>query len=94
MNKQTKFAVALIMSFCIIMLVLLFKISNTDTSKHIIAIGYPKDTIIVHGQLLLVIEIHDFVKDTIYNDTIKINKRMPSTLEDFDQKYRYFRERK
>ena len=94
MNKQTIFAVALIIVFCITMVVLLFKISNTDTSKHIRAIGYPKDTIMVHCRSCLVIEMHDLIRDTIYNDTVAMSRRVPSTLEDFDPRYRDFRERR
>ena len=65
-----------------------------DASKHIRAIGYPKDTIMQGNKELLVIEMHDFVKDTIYFDTIIRNNRMPSTLEEYDPKYNYYRKRK
>lgn len=91
---KNTFPLIILAVFVVGMALLLIKASKENSTKYIRAIGYPKDTIMAHGKSLLVIEIHDFVKDTVYNDTIKINRRMPSTLEDFDPKYRDFRERK
>lgn len=82
----------IIIVFVLTFVSLLVKISIgdlTDAMKHVRAIGYPKDTIQrPDGGALLVVEMHDFVKDTIYLDTIPWNIRKPSTLEDFEPKYR------
>lgn len=67
---------------------------QNDAAKYIRAIGYPKDTIVCGDKELLVVEMHDLVKDTIYCDTIVRNKRIPSTLEDYDPKFRDYRKRK
>lgn len=81
--------------FVLILFGLLFKISSdTDANKYIRAIGYPKDTIQKeNGCEAIVIEMHDFANDTIYLDTIERHSRMPSTLEEFEPKYRRFRQR-
>lgn len=93
MKKYFPIFVALL--FVLILFGLLFKISSdTDTNKYIKAIGYPKDTIVTGNKELLVVEMHDFVKDTIYFDTIVRNNRIPSTLEDYDPKFRNYRKRK
>lgn len=82
-------SVMVIIGFILIMFHLLCKISNQPS--RIQAIGYPKDTISKGGEEFLVIEIHDLKRDTIVYDTMKLNNRMPSTLEDFYPKYRNFR---
>jgi len=86
----------IIVSVFLLLLAFLLLISSRpiDVSKHIRAIGYPKDTIMQCNKELLVVEMHDFVKDTIYFDTIIRNNRMPSTLEEYDPKYNYYRKRK
>lgn len=56
--------------------------------------AYPTDTIEVHGKRFLVVEVHDYVKGDIYNDTIAMPSRVPSTLEDYDVKWRDYRLRK
>lgn len=76
--------------FIVVMTLLLIKAS--DSTKYIRAIGYTRDTIMVHQRPCLVVEMHDYVNDTVYFDTISINTRMPSTLEDFDSKCRIYRQ--
>ena len=58
------------------------------------AIAYPTDTIEVHGERLLIVEVHDYVKGDIYNDTIAMPSRVPSTLEEYYVKLRNYRLRK
>ena len=55
------------------------------------AIAYPTDTIEAHGKRFLVVEVHDYVKGDIYNDTIAMPFRVPSTLEDYNMKWRDYR---
>lgn len=79
-------------AFIVAMTLLLIKASKEDSTKYIRAIGYPKDTVMVHQRPCLVVEMHDYVNDTVvYFDTIPINTRTPSTLEDFDPKWRRYR---
>lgn len=88
------FLIVVALLFVLIMGFLLrIAVNKTDMAKHIRAIGYPKDTIMTGNKELLIIEMHDFVKDTIYSDTIIRNNRMPSTLEDYDPKFRNYRKR-
>lgn len=92
---KTIFPIAVAFLFVLIIGFLLFVGAvKTDTAKYIRAIGYPKDTIMTGNKELLVVEMHDFVKDTIYFDTIVRNNRIPSTLEDYDPKFRNYRKRK
>ena len=66
--------------------------SKTDAAKNIRAIGYPRDTVMVNQRPYLIVEMHDCVNDTVvYFDTIPLNTRTPSTLEDFDPKWRRYR---
>ena len=89
------FPIIFVSAFVLLLGFLLFISSRPlDVSKYIRAIGYPKDTIMQGNKELLVIEMHDFVKDTIYFDTIIRNNRMPNTLEEYDPKYNYYRKRK
>lgn len=92
---KTIFPIVVALLFVLIIGLLLFVVAcKTDTAKYIRAIGYPKDTIMTDSKELLVVEMHDFVKDTIYFDTIVRNNRIPSTLEDYDPKFRNYRKRK
>jgi len=92
---QTIFPIVFVLAVVLLIGFLLFVgAGKTDTAKYIRAIGYPKDTIMTDNKELLVVEMHDFVKDTIYFDTIVRNNRMPSTLEDYDPKFRNYRKRK
>ena len=89
------FPIIFVLMFVLVLGFLLFISSRPlDASKHIRAIGYPKDTVMQGNEELLVIEMHDFVKDTIYFDTIIRNNRMPSTLEEYNPKFRNYRKRK
>lgn len=72
--------------FIVAMTLLLIKASKDDSTKHIGTIGYPKDTVMVRQRPCLIVEMHDYVNDIIYFDTIPINIRKPSTLKDFDHK--------
>lgn len=76
--------------FIVAMTLLLIKASKKDSTKYIRAIGYPRDTVMVHQRPCLVVEMHDYVNDTVYFDTIPINTRTSSTLEDFDPKCRKY----
>ena len=77
--------------FVVSVMLLLMKVSELDSTKRIKAIGYPRDTIMVHQRPCLVVEMHDYVSDSVYFDAIPINTRIPSTLEDFDPKWRKYR---
>lgn len=74
----------------IVAMMLLIKVSKeySTSTEYIRAIGYPRDTVIVQQIPCLVVEMHDYVNNTVYFDTIPINTRTPSTLEDFDPKWR------
>ena len=66
--------------FIVAMTLLLIKASKEDSTKYIKAIGYPRDTVMVHQRPCLVVEMHDYVNDTVYFDTISINTSTTSTL--------------
>ena len=79
-------------AFIVAMTLLLIKASKEDSTKYIRAIGYPRDTVMVNQRPYLIVEMHDCVNDTVvYFDTIPLNTRTPSTLEDFDPKWRRYR---
>lgn len=89
---QTIFPIVVVLlSVLIIGFLLFIGASKTDPDKYIRAIGYPRDTIMVHQRPCLVVEMHDYAKNIVYFDTIPINTRTPSTLEDFDPKWRKYR---
>lgn len=92
-NFQTIFLIAVALFFVLIFgFLLLTGTSKTDAAKHIRAIGYPRDTVMVNQRPYLIVEMHDCVNDTVvYFDTIPLNIRTPSTLEDFDPKWRSYR---
>ena len=76
---------------CVIMVVSYFVFAaryeiESDDGLGIKAIAYPTDTIKTNGKRFLVVEVHDYVKGNIYNDTIAMPSRVTSTLEDYDVK--------
>ena len=81
-----------VLLFVIMMAVLLAIISVNDKdykgNDSIRAIGYPKGIIQREGKYYQVIEMHDFLRDTVYMDTVPYYRRKPSTLEDYDPKWR------
>lgn len=85
---KTTCSLIILAVFIVTMALILIKASEENSTKYIRAIGYPKDTVMVHQRPCLVVEMHDYVKDTVYFDTISINTRIPSTLEDFDPQWR------
>lgn len=87
-GMKNTFPLIILVMFVVGMALLLIKASEENSTKYIRAIGYPKDTVMVHQRPCLVVEMHDYVNDTVYFDTISINTRIPSTLEDFDPKWR------
>lgn len=77
--------------FVVAMTLLLVKACKEDSTKYIRAIGYPRDTVMVHQRPCLVVEMHDYVNDIVYFDTIPINTRTHSILKDFYPKWRRYR---
>lgn len=63
--------------FIVAMTLLLIKASKKDSTKYIRAIDYPRDTVMTYQRPCLVVEMRDYVNDTVYFDTISVNTRMP-----------------
>lgn len=78
----------LLFIIAIITLLDIFSVKEYRGNDNIRAIGYPKGIIKRDSKYFQVIEMHDFVRDTIYMDTVPYYRRMPSTLEDYDPKWR------
>lgn len=88
-SRKGMIPVIAILLFVIAIIALLDIISVKEYrgNDNIRAIGYPKGIIKRDSKYFQVIEMHDFVRDTIYMDTVSYYRRMPSTLEDYDPKW-------
>jgi len=55
--------------FVVAMTLLLIKAGKANSTKYIGAICYPRDAVTVHQKSCLVVEMRDYVNDTVYFDT-------------------------
>ena len=79
--------IAILFVIAIIALFDIISVKEYEENDNIRAIGYPKGIIERDSKYFQVIEMHDFVRDTIYMDTVPYYRRMLSTLEDYDPQW-------
>lgn len=63
----------LYLTFCVVFFFLTFLIKCgviKENKNNIRKVGYPQKIIEINGEKLMIIKFHDYVLDTIYNDTI------------------------
>lgn len=76
---------------CLVVIIMYFAFTARYEKEYngrlgIKARAYPTDTIEAYGKKFLVVEVHDYINGDIYNDTIAMPSRVPSTLEEYDVK--------
>lgn len=83
------FRIIILLSFIIAVIILLSLIAIKDNRNYITKVGHPVDTIrIDERREMIVVEIHDLVRDSVYLDTITRYNRKLSTLEEHNT-YKY-----